>query len=388
MPKVSTKELGRLRAELLADSQFCQTYLVQVICSCLIASLGLLSDSAAVIIGAMLIAPFMLPLRGLAFAALEADVELFRKSLISIVYGTALALFISFSVGWIVSIPALEFGSEMLSRTQPNLVDLAIAITAGGVSAYAKLRSEIRDSLAGTAIAVALMPPVCVTGLALSQGAIIYSWGAFLLYFTNLLGIGFACIVIFARQGYYAEWKKVRWAIWSSLAMTAFLAVPLLTSLYVLLKQDTLSATIKEILLNETVTVGKQTRLIKMTVNWNTHPPEVTLFVQAREPVQPNQVKLVEEFLQKRLGQNYRLIFQVSEFNEVTSDMEIQETATAEPEATTTPRFKLFPIPNQVMPTPVTPTEPEPEQDLEPKPVENPFQLNKPPKEDTPGTEP
>uniref|UniRef100_A0ACD5GZV3 DUF389 domain-containing protein n=1 Tax=Desertifilum tharense IPPAS B-1220 TaxID=1781255 RepID=A0ACD5GZV3_9CYAN len=153
-----------------------------------------------VIIGAMVIAPLMLPLRAVAFAALEGDFLLFRKGFVSVVVGTAIAVFLSAMVGLLVGIP--EFGSEVLSRTQPTLVDLGIAVAAGGVSGFAKLRPEINDAVAGTAIAVALMPPICVVGLTLSQGSWTFGSGAFLLYLTNLLGIVLACMLVFILSGY------------------------------------------------------------------------------------------------------------------------------------------------------------------------------------------
>lgn len=98
---------------------------------------------------------------------MEGDFPLFRKAFLSMIGATILALFLSSLTGYLVNIP--EFGSEALARTQPNLVDLGIAIVAGGISAFAKIRKGVNDAIAGTVIAVALMPPLCVVGLCLSQ---------------------------------------------------------------------------------------------------------------------------------------------------------------------------------------------------------------------------
>lgn len=159
--------IKRLHRELWLDATWNTNYIVFTISACAIATFGLISNSTAVIIGAMLIAPLMLPLRALAFAALEGDFALFRKALLSIIGATILALIFSSLVGRIVNIP--EFGSETLARTQPNLVDLGIAVVAGGISSFAKVRRGVSDAIAGTAIAVALMPPLCVVGLCMSQ---------------------------------------------------------------------------------------------------------------------------------------------------------------------------------------------------------------------------
>lgn len=86
---------------------------------------------------------------------------------------------------------------EVLARSEPTLLDLGIAIAAGGISGYAKVEPKVSSSLAGTAIAVALMPPVCVIGLGLSQADWSLSLGATLLYLTNLLGITLSCMLVF-----------------------------------------------------------------------------------------------------------------------------------------------------------------------------------------------
>jgi uncharacterized hydrophobic protein (TIGR00271 family) len=132
--KASKEELTQLHESLQQEAQLSQNYVVLIVSSCLIASFGLISNSAAVIIGAMIIAPLMLPLRGVAFAALGGSVELFRNSLISIGVGTGIAVILAWLLGLLIGIP--EFGSEVLSRTQPTLVDLGIAVMAGGVSSF------------------------------------------------------------------------------------------------------------------------------------------------------------------------------------------------------------------------------------------------------------
>jgi uncharacterized hydrophobic protein (TIGR00271 family) len=187
--KVKEVSIKKLHRELWLDASWNTNFIVFTISACLIATFGLISNSSAVIIGAMLIAPLMLPLRAMAFAALEGELPLFRKSLFSIIGATIIAFLLSNIAGHLVNIP--EFGSEVLARTQPNLVDLAIAVVAGGISAFAKVRKGVSDAVAGTAIAVALMPPLCVVGLSSSQEQYFFAKGAFILYLTNLLGIVF-----------------------------------------------------------------------------------------------------------------------------------------------------------------------------------------------------
>ncbi|WP_228024592.1 DUF389 domain-containing protein [cf. Phormidesmis sp. LEGE 11477] len=114
----------------------------------------------------MIIAPLMLSIRCLAFSALAGDESSFRKAIETIFVGTVLSIAFAWLIGMVVSLPS--FGSEILSRSQPTLIDLGIAVAAGAISGLTKVEPRISSSLAGTAIAVALMPPLYVVGLGLS----------------------------------------------------------------------------------------------------------------------------------------------------------------------------------------------------------------------------
>ena len=149
-PTVDTVKIQQVNADLLQESTLDLFYLILIVGSCAIATFGLLSNSAAVIIGAMVVAPLMLPIRGLAFGALEGNVTLFKKAVIAIVVGVLLAIVISWSLALLVHLST--FGSEVLARSKPTLLDLGIAVVAGSISGYAKVEEKISSSLAGTAI--------------------------------------------------------------------------------------------------------------------------------------------------------------------------------------------------------------------------------------------
>ena len=272
-----------------------------------------MTNGAGVIIGAMIVAPLMLPIRGLAFGALVGATTLFRQGLFSIVVGTVLALIFSSTVGRIVGIT--NFGSEILARTQPTLLDLGIAVVAGGIGGYAKIEAKVSSTVAGTAIAVALMPPVCVIGLGLSQANWNLSWGATLLYLTNLLGISLACMVVFLMAG-YAPLRQARRPLLGAIFLTAILLVPLGLSFSRLVQQARLKNSIKLALTNRTVTF-QQLELTNYRVNWVENPPEIFVSVDARELVTKRQVELLESFLEKEIGQKFRLVFSISLVEEV-----------------------------------------------------------------------
>jgi uncharacterized hydrophobic protein (TIGR00271 family) len=306
-------QLQQLETELLAESTPDLSYLILVVGSCAIATFGLLSNSTAVIIGAMIIAPLMLPIRGLAFGALKGNVMLLRRGLVALAIGTALAIVLAWTLGRLVGIAS--FDSEVLARSEPTLLDLGVAIAAGGISGYAKVQPKISESLAGTAIAVALMPPLCVIGLGLSQANWNLSQGATLLYLTNLLGITLSCMVTFLLAG-YVSFHHARQALTLTLTFTAILLIPLGFSFTLLVRQAHLEANLRQALLNRTITF-QRVDLLSSSTNWLAKPPEVRLNVRAREPITPRQVTLLEEFLSREMEQPFTLIFVVGQVKEI-----------------------------------------------------------------------
>ena len=330
IPRVPPDMREKLRQELLEEAELDTDFLVLTLSSCLIATLGLLMNSAAVIIGAMLIAPLMLPLRGLALGMLDTDRILVKGSLGTLMIGTMVAILISGIVGTVFSLPEASFGSEIFARTQPNLADLAVAVAAGAISGFAKIRRKLSDALAGTAISVALMPPLCVVGIALSQQSLGLASGAFLLYLTNLLGITLSCIIIFIFGGYYLNYDQTSQALTGFIAMTGILVFPLFISFGNLLQQERFEGQIKNLLENKTVTVGQQSELVELSVQWPSFPWSeeypiilVTVRENTKNPITPTQVRLVEKLIEKDLGKKFKLVLRVSQLREVVADYEL-----------------------------------------------------------------
>ncbi|MBE9221524.1 TIGR00341 family protein [Cyanobacterium stanieri LEGE 03274] len=316
LPRVSATRIAKLHQELTSDSRWGVDYILCTIASCLIASFGLLSNSAAVIIGAMIVAPLMLPLRGLAFSACEGDYRLFEKSILSLVGATFLALLLSWFIAVVVALP--DVGSEIVARTEPTLIDLGIAISAGLISGFGKVRSGISDTLAGTAIAVALMPPLCVVGISLASGLYGYATGAFLLYITNLLGITLACMVAFILSGYTKATKALGWAS----ITTAFLVIPLGASFFQLIQQQQIEKEINRQLANETITVGQDVEAVKVGIIWTQKPPLINVTMQTDKEITPRQVELVRDYVSVRMNRDFELVFYIVPVKRVTREVE------------------------------------------------------------------
>ncbi len=186
-----------------------------------IATLGLLADSAPAIIGAMIVAPLMAPIMSLAYGLVDFDVRLTVRSAFTVAAGTALVIGFAYVQTLIVGLRIAE--SEILDRTSPSLIDLGVAVAAGAAAAFAYSRRSIMNSIAGVAIAVAVVPPLAVAGIGLAMGPTAtagvgltlghfsggaeIAGGAFTLFLTNLVGIIGVAIVVFITQR-YGRWKQ------------------------------------------------------------------------------------------------------------------------------------------------------------------------------------
>ena len=165
-----------------------------------IASLGLILDSAAVVIGAMVIAPLMTAILGVSLGIVQGDARLLWQAASTVSRGAALAAGLGVLIGLVI--PLYAPTTEILSRTQPTLVDLVIAILAGAAGAYARCRRNVLGALAGVAVAVAVVPPLAIIGIGLTLGSGVIAGGALLLFLTNLSAIITAGSVVFMLFGF------------------------------------------------------------------------------------------------------------------------------------------------------------------------------------------
>lgn len=183
---------------------------VMLLLSVAIATFGVLQDSTAVVIGAMLIAPLMTPIIGTAAGAVNGWPLRVTTSMSMIVAGVGAAIGLAFIIGaWAPQLIPLESNSQVTSRVSPNIIDMGIALAAGAAGAFASVNKRVSASIAGVAIAVALVPPLGVVGLTLHAGMLGDAFGAFLLFLTNFVSIILAAMVVFALTG-FAPVSKMR----------------------------------------------------------------------------------------------------------------------------------------------------------------------------------
>jgi uncharacterized hydrophobic protein (TIGR00271 family) len=185
--------------EIASGSEPGMRFYILVAVSTMVASFGLITNSTAVIIGAMLLAPLMTPIFGMALALIRGDPNLLGGAIRAEVAGVFAAILMSLVLGNLY--PALESTPEMLARTKPQLFDLLVAVFSGFAGAYALLDEKISPALPGVAIATAIVPPLANAGLCFSVGAYVGGLGSFLLFFANFLSILLVAAVTFWFAG-------------------------------------------------------------------------------------------------------------------------------------------------------------------------------------------
>lgn len=225
----SEERFKELFIALRDDAKLDSIYIVLMVLSTMLATVGLYLDSASVIIGAMLLAPLMAPIISLSMSMLRYDQRLLRQSLRKVAAGIVVALGVAFA-GALIS-PYQPLTGEMQGRLSPSILDLVVAIVAGVAGAYTKSFKEILQSLAGVAIAVALVPPLAVAGIGLGRFDLVFFLNAFLLFATNLIGIVLAAILTFRVLG-YSPAVRDKLSLSIVLGSLLFISVPLTLSFW------------------------------------------------------------------------------------------------------------------------------------------------------------
>ncbi len=177
-----------------------RAYLLMNVLAATIASYGLLANSPAVVIGAMVVAMLLGPISGISLALVDSDTEFLRKSLFALFAGAVGVMLTAFVVGSVHK--DLPITHEIMARTAPNLLDLMIALAGGIAGAYATVSPRLTIAFIGVAIATALVPPLSAASILFAHGAIDLAFGALLLTFTNVVAIQFAFSVVLWFAGF------------------------------------------------------------------------------------------------------------------------------------------------------------------------------------------
>jgi len=312
------------------DAKLNESFVVLTLGASLIATLGLLADNTAVVIGAMVVAPWILPLRVAVFAILVGDWRLLPRSALTLAAGAIVTVLLSMSLGLIAQANGLlivdSFTGEIQGRLTPTLLDLGIALAAGAIATYAKVNPGAVSSMAGTAIAVALVPPVCVMGLMLAAGDFTDARGAGLLYAANLLGILIGGISVLAiREPYFRDklrrQRRSRLPLLLALALASWVGFKLYgryeQHLYAV-KRDNAKVRIEQgisaYLKQRTQTFGSNDslELENILFDWpdywsSNQTPKILVVVRVTNPTTPSykQVQYIQDRINEKLSEQF-----------------------------------------------------------------------------------
>jgi uncharacterized hydrophobic protein (TIGR00271 family) len=288
------------------------SFWIMVAISTIIAAYGLLANSTAVVIGAMLVAPLMGPIFGIALALLAGDRRLLGRAVLAEAAGVGLAV----ALGALIGLLPLrsQFASEILSRTQPTIYDLIIALASGLAGAYALIDERLSPTLPGVAMATAIVPPLATCGLSLAAGRWDWAFGAFVLFVGNLLAIEIAAAVVFAvvrlgdplgRQGIFTRSFVRRFGV----SMVALIVVGafMTHTLVVLIDNRQFEAALRDSLTAQTgSTLGASVSNVQ--VQRREGAIDVLATVLTPQAFEPSQVAGIEEALRARVDPRIHLV--------------------------------------------------------------------------------
>jgi uncharacterized hydrophobic protein (TIGR00271 family) len=313
------------RAEVLASiqegSRPTAVYYILLGISALIAGFALIIDSDATLIGANVVAPLMTPIFGMALGLARGDLKLLRIALLAEFGGAAIAIALCFLLGLLPF--AVEPTPSLLAQTRPTLIDLMVATLAGLAGALAMIDERVSPVLPGVAIATALNPPVAAIGLCLALGAYEGAWGAFLLFFANVLAILAVAGGMFLIAGFVTrrEIGSFRGLVrrFSGAALGLLLVAALLTQHLVTMVGDLRTERAIRETLDLELAQEPSTALEKIEFDRRRDAVEVLSTVMTPRVIVPERVEQIQAALSQRLGEPVRLFIRCSMTKEVTA---------------------------------------------------------------------
>ena len=241
MPRVTDDDIQRMRDQLFFEGpeerRRLSRFWILLVLAAVIAAAGVVADSTATVIGAMIVAPLMTPILGTMLAIVLADRLNLLRSITWVLTGSLAVIAIGYLVGVLVAVPVVaETDPQVAARVAPRLIDLLAALATGAVGSFALTRSDVSDTLPGVAIAISLVPPLAVVGLTLEAGALDQASGALLLFVTNVSAILASGVVVMALYRVYehlpapgarVHYINRRGAVAAVAVMVALVVIPL-----------------------------------------------------------------------------------------------------------------------------------------------------------------
>lgn len=365
IPRLTMEQRRKIIADVQDDSKANFDYLVLVALSSSIATLGLLSDSPAVIIGAMVVAPLMSPILGIGLATTTGETKLLKDALLTLFFGALLSIVIAVILTWVNDelpfISLRQIPGEVMSRTRSSPVDLTIAIAGGLAAAYAiTRRPKLSAALPGVAIATALMPPVCSVGIGLALQNWQVASGSGLLFITNAVAIAFASGLVFLARGFSKEHRfgdaKMTASLWVSTVLVVILLIPLTYFSLRVIRQAEKTQMINTIVERE-VALLPNVQLEETSFINGSEVLDLRLTLLTSRSLTWREIVSLQEAIASGLGQNVSLKVEQVLFRELDPMIPPTLTPTLTPGPSATPTLTRTPLPTST-PTPTQTPEP------------------------------
>ncbi len=378
LPNLNEFERIELYKRLRESTHAALDFRIRMSISAIIATLGLLMNSPAVIIGAMLVAPLMSAILAIGLGITLGDERLVRRAILSTLQGVILVIVLSALVTLIDPLAGLT--PEIVARTRPTLLDLGVALASGLAGGYAFSRKDVQEALPGVAIAVALVPPLSVVGITLALREWTYAAGALLLYTTNMVSVAGAGGLIFLMVGFRPHiWSSVRSQIfWRGLIGLTLLFALLLVPLGGLTLREWHEAQLRhqiDVAIRESTQEVLGTTAVDYT--W-TKQPDGTLFihiqVQAAHPLRYDQAVALQNAVGNRLKRPVGLDVVVIPVIKLDPKIPPTATPTRTPTPTPPPTATASPTarPATATPSPTPTRTPSPTPSITPTPTPSP----------------
>jgi len=318
---VSTERRAVVLHDISEGSKTSLVYYALLGISELIAGFALIINSDATLIGANIVAPLMTPIFGISLGLMRGDFHLLGRALLAEFGGAALGVGLCFLLGLMPFMG--EPSVALLAQTKPTLIDLFVAALAGFAGVLAMIDERVSPALPGVAIATALNPPIAAMGLCLASGAYQGAWGAFLLFFANVLAILMVGAALFFVAGFVtrAEIGSLKSLIhrFSAAIVGLILVIVLLSSYLIGLVRNLRIQSSITAVLDEALAKEPNTALVKVEFSNRNDGIDVISTVETPRVIEPASVKSMEDTLRLRLGEPVRLFMRCSVTKDVSA---------------------------------------------------------------------
>lgn len=310
-------ETSTLREKTTKRLQFSFEYVLLLIASVVISTLGLLMDSSVIVIGGMLVSPLIIPILSMSVGIYDGDIRVMRKSLLMIVVSVALILGVTMLITELS--PLKNMTNEISGRANPTLLDLFIALAGGLIGIMAISHRKIADSFAGVSIATSLLPPLSVAGIGISFADTTLFYGGFLLFLLNLLAITFIGTVYLTAQHWLARDKShISIKTLATIGLSLLLLVmPLTYQLREYSNTLTMQKNARETIEQALAAQHPQARINRIDASKNTTENQNSIIVQADITIDEDDAisyqlqRGLTQTLEHTLGQDVQLQFTV-----------------------------------------------------------------------------